>query len=144
MYSGNVSTFDAHCARSSARCGATIRTHMSTSAPRGSSSSRERRAEPRFEVELAATWRIETTSGAAVVRDMSASGARIESAGVRPAIGEGIDLSIRIYPGAVPVRVDGKVMRHTETGGFAVQFQSMKPRVRAQIASILPKIGKPV
>jgi hypothetical protein len=41
------------------------------------------------------------------------------------------------------VRIEGTVMRHTETGGFAVQFHSLPPRVRAQIASILPRIGKP-
>jgi hypothetical protein len=117
---------------------------MSGSAPPSPpGSGRERRAEPRFEVELWVRWQLGTYSGTAVVRDMSASGARVEEVGFGPQRGDVVVLTLRFYESALPVRIEGTVMRHTEAGGFAVQFHPLPPRVRAQIASILPRIGKP-
>ncbi len=88
-------------------------------------------------------WKLGAQAGTAVIRDMSASGARLEGVKVGPPRGEAVLLTLRFYESALPIHIEGVVIRHTESGGFAVRFQALAPRVRAQIASILPKIGTP-
>ena len=53
------------------------------------------------------------------VCDISVTGARIENVGARPEEGSDLRLGFSFYAHALPVPIHGKVVRHTDDGGFA-------------------------
>ena len=73
------------------------------------------------------------------VQDISATGARIEGAPVVPAEGSELRLGFSFYAYALPVPIRGRVVRHTETGGFAVEFQDVDFRTQILLRALLPK-----
>jgi hypothetical protein len=75
------------------------------------------------------------------VQDISSTGARIENAAVLPAEGTRLRLGFSFYAYALPVPIHGKVVRHTETGGFAVEFQEVDFRTQILLRALLPKFN---
>ena len=73
------------------------------------------------------------------VQDISSTGARIENAAVLPPEGTRLRLGFSFYAYALPVPIHGKVVRHTETGGFAVEFQQVDFRTQILLRALLPK-----
>jgi len=73
------------------------------------------------------------------VRDISSTGARIENAVVVPAEGTQLRLGFSFYASALPVPIHGTVVRHTETGGFAVEFREVDFRTQILLRALLPK-----
>ncbi len=75
------------------------------------------------------------------VHDISSTGARIENAAVQPEEGTRLRLGFSFYAYALPVPIHGKVVRHTETGGFAVEFQEVDFRTQILLRALLPKFS---
>lgn len=75
------------------------------------------------------------------VRDMSVMGARIEGARLVPRPGEKLRLGFSFYARALPIPLGARVVRHTETGGFAVRFEDVDFRTRILLEALLPKYG---
>lgn len=75
------------------------------------------------------------------VQDISVSGARIEGTTVRPAEGSMVRLGFSFYAEALPVPMRAQVVRHTETGGFAVRFDDVDFRTQILLRALLPQVG---
>ncbi len=75
------------------------------------------------------------------VQDISSTGARIENAAVLPAEGTRLRLGFSFYAYALPVPIHGRVVRHTETGGFAVEFEEVDFRTQILLRALLPKFS---
>lgn len=84
-----------------------------------------------------------TTDGQTVgsVRDMSITGARIEDTNAIPEEGSMLRLGFAFYAHALPVPIHGKVVRHTESGGFAVEFKDVDFRTQILLRALLPKVS---
>ena len=74
------------------------------------------------------------------VCDISVTGARIENVGARPEEGSDLRLGFSFYAHALPVPIHGKVVRHTDDGGFAVEFQDVDFRTQILLRALLPKV----
>lgn len=77
------------------------------------------------------------------VQDISSTGARIEDAAVVPDPGTRLRLGFSFYAYALPVPIHGRVVRHTETGGFAVEFEEVDFRTQILLRALLPKFSGP-
>jgi len=75
------------------------------------------------------------------VRDISVSGARIEHAGQVPPEGAELQLGFSFYAHALPVPMRGRVVRHTDDGGFAVSFEDVDFRTQILLRSLLPNVS---
>jgi hypothetical protein len=75
------------------------------------------------------------------VEDMSISGARIENIQAPPPTGTKLRLGFSFYAHALPVPIHGRVVRHTETGGFAVEFEDVDFRTQILLRALLPKVS---
>ena len=76
------------------------------------------------------------------VQDISATGARIEGAEAAPPVGSELRLGFSFYAYALPVPIRGRVVRHTETGGFAVGFMDVDFRTQILLRALLPKFSR--
>ncbi len=76
------------------------------------------------------------------VHDISVTGARIEGAPVVPPEGTELRLGFSFYAYALPVPIRGQVVRHTETGGFAVDFKEVDFRTQILLQALLPKFSR--
>jgi predicted HicB family RNase H-like nuclease len=108
-------------------------------------SGRDKRAAPRYALDVP----VECTCVGRVhkgrVQDISALGARLEKVGIQPAEGTVLGLKIALFENAVPMKLEGKVVRHTDSGGFSVQFVSLDARVERILRTLLPKLaGAPI
>lgn len=74
------------------------------------------------------------------VQDISVTGARIQNVGTRPEEGSDLRLGFSFYAHALPVPIHGKVVRHTEDGGFAVEFHDVDFRTQILLRALLPKV----
>ena len=72
--------------------------------------------------------------------DGSLSGARIEQVTRLPARGQGLRLLLHLAPSKGPLEVHGEVIRHTETGGFAVRFCEFDTRTLRVLRAVLPRL----
>ena len=102
----------------------------------GSSGSAERY---RLRVQVGILTQDGQTKGS--VRDMSISGARIEDSSLLPEEGSTLRLGFAFYAHALPVPIHAKVVRRTETGGFAVEFQDVDFRTQILLRALLPKVS---
>ncbi len=64
------------------------------------------------------------------VSNLSVSGARIEEIDTIPSVGTPVDLTLSPRPGVIAVTMTARVVRETESGGFAVQFDNPAYRRR--------------
>ena len=90
----------------------------------------EQRREERKTVNIPATVLVGEAALPAMILDLSASGARIEDCEQRPEEGTRIRLKFCFFEGADPQTLRGEVVRKTNTGGFAVEFQGLEPRTK--------------
>jgi hypothetical protein len=65
--------------------------------------------------------------GEAMLADVSYSGALLESE-AKPSMGSSVTLNVCLPDGVKPVKLRGKVVRHT-SGGFAIQYDKPNPQV---------------
>ena len=75
------------------------------------------------------------------VTDMSVSGARIEDSGPPPPEGSVLKLGFALHAEGLPIPIRADVIRHTETGGFAVSFRDLDFRTEVILSALLPQIG---
>ena len=75
------------------------------------------------------------------VRDISVSGARIEQSGFVPEPGSQVQLGFAFFAHALPVPMLARVVRHTDEGGFAVEFEKVDFRTRILLRSLLPNVA---
>ncbi len=84
-------------------------------------------------------------SGQGLTRDISTSGARIEEIDGCPPVGMPLVVQLFIFPNQQPLTVEASVVRQTESGGFAVEFDTLDHRMcdllRLTLAS--HPIGRP-
>lgn len=75
------------------------------------------------------------------VRDMSVTGARIEGVAERPPEGAQLRLGFSFHSQSLPVPIHATVVRHTESGGFAVAFEDMDFRTQILLRALLPNVS---
>jgi hypothetical protein len=75
------------------------------------------------------------------VCDISVTGARIRHTGHVPPAGEKLRLGFSFFAHALPVPIRGRVVRHTEDGGFAVEFEEVDFRTRILLRALLPNVS---
>jgi hypothetical protein len=108
-------------------------------------SARDQRAAPRYALDVPVDFACAGTVHKGRVQDISALGARLEKVGIQPAEGTVIGLKLALYEKSVPMKLEGRVVRHTDTGGFCVQFVSLDIRVERILRTLLPKLaGAPI
>ena len=64
------------------------------------------------------------------VHDISAVGARIEDTPLKPAVGAHVRVTFVLSLDRPGFEVLGEVVRFTDTGGFAISFSAVDPRLR--------------
>lgn len=87
----------------------------------------EQRGHPRYRTRFDTLCSSGREEGAGTLVDLSYTGARLEDASVRPALGTKVRLFVFVQPVA-PFELSGQVVRHTERG-FAIAFGSLEPEV---------------
>jgi len=70
------------------------------------------------------------------IHDISASGVRIEDAHFKPEIGGEIRVTFVLSLDQPGFEVLGRVIRYTDTGGFALEFQAVEARLRELILQL--------
>ena len=81
----------------------------------------ERCAQPRTKIGLEVLCSSGREEGPAILKDLSASGALLESATIRPAVGDSVTIWLQAEPDEEPDSLRTAVVRHTPDG-FAVEF----------------------
>ena len=75
------------------------------------------------------------------VRDISISGACIDGRdGELPPTGTVLRLGFSFFAHALPVPIHGRVVRHTDTGGFAVRFEDVDFRTQILLRALLSHV----
>ena len=85
----------------------------------------------REQVRVLAAFEGPQISGRGTIRDISTSGARIEEIDDRPGIGTPLVVQLFMFPNQHPVTLVANVVRETESGGFAVEFDGLDDRTRS-------------
>ena len=101
---------------------------------------RERSVAERYQAILAVKFRCDSVVSEGTLVDMSLVGARIERVDRRPPPGKRLELVLRLAGSDSLVEVPVEVIRHTETGGFAVRFCEPDVRVLRILRTILPRL----
>ena len=70
------------------------------------------------------------------VHDISGTGARIEDTPLKPAVGADVRVTFVLSLDRPGFEVLGEVVRFTETGGFAISFSAVDPRLRAVLIEL--------
>jgi hypothetical protein len=83
-----------------------------------------------------------TLCGTGRIYDVSATGLRVEECGIVPAVGESTKLTFVLSVEQPAFEVQAQVVRHTETGGFAVTFVAVEPRFRDLVAALAERVQK--
>ncbi len=101
----------------------------------------DRRIAPRYVFKVPTKVILAYNEGTAMLWDISASGARVEQAGVTPVRGEKLRIEFSFFEDSPPVELKGEVVRISETGGFSMKFLSLSPRMKQILTRLLPKIA---
>ncbi len=118
---------------------------MSSNARSRRKSARDKRAAPRDALDVPVECACAGTVRKGRLQDISALGARLEKVGIQPAEGTVVGLKLALYENSVPMKLEGRVVRHTDTGGFCVQFVSLDVRVERILRTLLPRLaGTPI
>ena len=80
--------------------------------------------------------------GQGQVSNMSVSGALIDHTDVLPEEGELVRLGFSFHAHALPVPITGRVVRHTEGGGFAASFEDIDFRTQVLLRTLLPSVSE--
>ncbi len=64
------------------------------------------------------------------IYDISATGIRIEDASFKPELGDRIRVTFVLSLAEPGFEAEGTVTRHTDTGGFALEFAAVEARLR--------------
>jgi hypothetical protein len=106
---------------------------------------RDKRAAPRYAMDVPVECACAGTVRKGRLQDISALGARLEKVGIQPAEGTVLALKLALYENSVPLKLEGRVVRHTDTGGFCVQFVNLDVRVERILRTLLPRLaGTPI
>ena len=100
-------------------------------------SASERRRDARLRTAFEVVNAFPPLEGIALLCDVSAQGARLEGTPARPALGQTVQLSVRVSDREPPWVILGKVVRLAETG-FAVAFDKPPPQLERLIGDELP------
>ena len=101
----------------------------------------DQRIAPRYVFKVPAKVILSYNEGAAMLWEISASGARVEQAVVNPVHGEKLRIEFSFFQDSPPIELKGEVVRITETGGFCMKFVSLTPRMKQILTRLLPKIA---
>ncbi len=101
----------------------------------------ERRKDIRFRTRFDALFSSGPAEGAAVLTDLSYSGARLEEASLRPDLGTSVRLYVFVQPVA-PFELVGHVTRHTESG-FVILYEVSDPEVRRLVDDVSAIVEAP-
>ena len=82
----------------------------------------ERRTHSRTKIGLDVLCSAGRNEGPAILKELSASGALLEPATIRPAVGDPVTIWLQVEPDEEPHALHTGVVRHTP-GGFAVEFR---------------------
>ncbi len=93
----------------------------------------ERGGEPRAKIGLEVLCSAGREDGFAILKDLSVSGALLETATFRPAVGDSVTIWLQAEPDEEPDSVRTEVVRHT-LRGFAVVFRVPYSVIRHIIA----------
>jgi hypothetical protein len=100
-----------------------------------------RRIAPRYRFSVPVKIRLEHKTAHGTTEDMSASGVRIEQSDCKPPDGVKIEVQFAFFPNSPPIRLAARVVRTTETGGFAACFCDVDWRMQRVLRAILPTVG---
>jgi hypothetical protein len=78
--------------------------------------------------------------GTGRIHDVSATGLRIEECAIAPDVGERARLTFVLSVEQPAFEAEGLVVRHTETGGFAVRWVAVQPRLRELVALLVARL----
>jgi hypothetical protein len=92
-----------------------------------------RRVAPRVELSIPVAVELGTTCDDGLLSDISLSGARLERTGIRPPIGSQVTIIFSLKGHRMPFEVVARVIRATESGGYAVQFEAIDPKLKAAL-----------
>jgi hypothetical protein len=99
------------------------------------------RVAPRFALTIPVAVECGSLCDAGVLSDISLSGARLEQTGLRPSVGSEVTL-VFAFGDDQPFEIAARVVRPTEGGGYAVQFEALDPRFKAAMAQASVLLGK--
>ncbi len=101
---------------------------------------RERRVAERYEACLPVEFRCGSIHGKGRLLNASLAGARIEAVTGQPFPGEEIRLFLWLPSSPESVELSAQVVRHTETGGFAVRFHKLDIAALRVLRTALPRV----
>ena len=104
--------------------------------------SSNKRKDLRFKTRFDALYSSGPAEGAAVLTDVSYSGARLDEASLRPEVGTEIRLYVFIQPVA-PFHLEGRVVRHTDSG-FAIHYDVDDVEVRRLVDDVSALVQAPI
>ncbi len=99
--------------------------------------SNERRAYPRYVLDVPGTYRGAGIEGTGTIEDISASGALFQPASPSVALGTPLKVRVANHSGPPGPELPSEVVRVTETG-FAVHFKLRGPEVLYLLRAVLP------
>ena len=112
-----------------------------SSAAAAGASAKDKRVAPRFQLEIPVKMFRKGQDGQGFVQDISASGARIERATIKPTEGSRLRIEMSLFKESARMPLYGEVVRHTDSGGFCVRFVNMDPRMQRVLRVLLPKVA---
>ena len=102
----------------------------------------ERRVAPRFELPIPVKIRRPDGFVAdARIKNISATGCRIETSKFVPRIGSQFSLKLLFLAPNGSIRLRAQVVRHTGGGEFAARFLSLTPRLEGALRMVLPALA---
>ncbi len=102
-----------------------------------------RRVAPRFLLSIPVAVEFGTTCDDGTLCDISLSGARLENTGIRPPEGSQVNLTFALENQSKAFEVVARVVRATESGGYAVQFEAINSHLKEALelaGSVLRKL----
>jgi hypothetical protein len=114
-----------------------LRSLSATGRPDG----RPQRLAPRLELSIPVAVEFGTRCDDGTLSDISLTGARLEKTALCPAVGSQVTLMFAIRSGR-PFEIVARVVRVTETGGYAVQFEALDPAFKAALADATAVLSK--
>ena len=92
-----------------------------------------RRVAPRVELSIPVAVELGTTCDDGVLCDISLSGARLERTGIRPPLGSQVTIIFSLKGHRRPFELVARVVRATDSGGYAVHFEAIDPKLKAAL-----------
>ena len=74
------------------------------------------------------------------IYDISASGVRVEESPFKPDLGQDIRVTFVLSIDQPGFEVLGRVTRHTHSGGFALEFEAVEPRLRTLLIQLADRV----